>query len=72
MSTLDRETGRDRYFAAKERELDRHRNWLAATNASLSWRLTAPLRAAKRLVRGRRAGGRNCGRPLPFRASLAT
>jgi glycosyltransferase involved in cell wall biosynthesis len=44
-------------LAAKEHELDRHRNWLAATNASLSWRLTAPLRAAKRLVRGRRAGG---------------
>jgi glycosyltransferase involved in cell wall biosynthesis len=33
-------------------DLARHREWLDATNASLSWRLTAPLRAAKRRVRG--------------------
>src|SRR4051812_13848056 len=31
--------------------LDRHRAWLESTNASRSWRLTAPLRAAKRRLR---------------------
>lgn len=40
-------------LAATLAALDRHRAWLEATNASLSWRLTAPLRALKqRLGRG--------------------
>jgi glycosyltransferase involved in cell wall biosynthesis len=30
--------------------LERHKDWLDSINASLSWRLTAPLRAAKRWV----------------------
>jgi hypothetical protein len=34
-------------------ELDRHRRWLADTNSSVSWRVTSPLRSAKRLVRRR-------------------
>jgi hypothetical protein len=32
-------------------DLDRHRNWLADIQGSLSWRLTAPLRSAKRAAR---------------------
>jgi hypothetical protein len=40
-------------LAAARSELARHRAWLEATNGSLSWRLTAPLRAAKRRVRER-------------------
>jgi hypothetical protein len=40
-------------LAAARSELARHRTWLEATNGSLSWRLTAPLRAAKRRVRER-------------------
>jgi hypothetical protein len=39
--------------AALEHELAQHRAWLEATNGSLSWRLTAPLRAAKRRITGR-------------------
>ena len=49
---------RDQAFAERDRlraelddvlgELERHRQWLESTNASLSWRATAPLRAAKR------------------------
>jgi hypothetical protein len=34
-------------------ELDRTRGWLNAIQSSLSWRITAPLRAAKRAVRTR-------------------
>ena len=33
---------------ALEAELDRHRGWLESMKASASWRLTAPLRTAKR------------------------
>ncbi|HEY0632901.1 MAG TPA: glycosyltransferase [Thermoleophilaceae bacterium] len=50
-------------LAAVERELDHHRGWLETTNGSLSWRLTAPLRAAKRRVR-QRVSGRPGDRPL--------
>jgi hypothetical protein len=39
-------------LAATRAELARHREWLEAVNGSLSWRLTKPLRAARR--RGRR------------------
>lgn len=41
-------------LAAAQLDLDRHRGWLEATNASLSWRMTAPLRSAKRLLSSRR------------------
>jgi hypothetical protein len=44
----DEGTGPEHVLAATREELRRHREWLEATNASLSWRLTAPLRAAKR------------------------
>ena len=37
-------------LGASQAELARHRAWLEATNSSLSWRLTAPLRAAKRRI----------------------
>jgi hypothetical protein len=40
--------GPEQVLAATRAELARHREWLEATNSSLSWRLTAPLRAAKR------------------------
>jgi hypothetical protein len=36
---------------AAQQELDRHREWLRGIQGSASWRMTAPLRAAKRLVR---------------------
>jgi hypothetical protein len=37
-------------------ELDLHRAWLASVNGSLSWRLTAPLRSAKRRLTPSRRG----------------
>jgi hypothetical protein len=40
--------GPEHVLAATRDELFRHREWLAAMNSSLSWRLTAPLRAGKR------------------------
>jgi hypothetical protein len=40
-------------LAETRRELDRHRRWLEVTNSSLSWRLTRPLRSARRRLRGR-------------------
>jgi hypothetical protein len=43
--------GTEHVLGATRAELAQHREWLAATNASLSWRLTAPLRAAKRRLR---------------------
>jgi hypothetical protein len=45
-------------LAATEADLAQHREWLEATTGSLSWRLTAPLRAAKRRARGGRPGSR--------------
>jgi hypothetical protein len=48
--------GPEHVLAATRAELAQHRGWLEATNSSLSWRLTAPLRAAKRRVRGRPPG----------------
>jgi hypothetical protein len=39
--------------ARVEHELERHRSWLRSVNDSLSWRLTAPLRRAKRGVKKR-------------------
>jgi hypothetical protein len=38
-------------LAATRADLERHREWLDATNASLSWRLTKPLRAVRRRLR---------------------
>jgi hypothetical protein len=38
-------------LAALEADLARHRAWLESMNTSLSWRLTAPLRTAKRRAR---------------------
>jgi hypothetical protein len=47
------ERSRDAELGHVQAELARHRDWLESTNASLSWRLTAPLRRAKRrLSRG--------------------
>jgi glycosyltransferase involved in cell wall biosynthesis len=40
--------GPEHVLAATRAELARHRAWLEATNSSLSWRLTKPLRSAKR------------------------
>jgi hypothetical protein len=40
-------------LAAVRADLARHREWLEATNASLSWRATAPLRAVRRRLGGR-------------------
>jgi hypothetical protein len=40
-------------LAAAHSDLARHRAWLEATNGSLSWRLTAPLRDVKRRARRR-------------------
>jgi hypothetical protein len=37
-------------------ELERHQEWLRATQGSASWRLTAPLRAAARTLRRAREG----------------
>ncbi len=41
-------------LADREAELERSRELVAALEASLSWRLTAPLRAAKRRLIGLR------------------
>jgi hypothetical protein len=40
-------------LAGTRAELERHRRWLEDTNSALSWRLTRPLRSAKRRLRGR-------------------
>jgi glycosyltransferase involved in cell wall biosynthesis len=40
-------------LAETRRELEQHRRWLEDTNSSLSWRLTEPLRSARRRLRGR-------------------
>jgi len=42
-----------RQVIALEAELDRHRGWLEGMKTSASWRLTAPLRSAKRRLRER-------------------
>jgi len=42
-------------LAKARADLDRHRGWLATTNGSMSWRMTKPLRSAKRLLPSRRA-----------------
>jgi hypothetical protein len=52
MGAALREAERQR-LAVVEHELDRHRGWLTSMSNSLSWRLTAPLRAAKQRVRER-------------------
>jgi hypothetical protein len=44
-------SGSEEVLAATRAELARHREWLEATNSSLSWRLTRPLRAARQRVR---------------------
>jgi hypothetical protein len=41
----------ERQAADQEAELGQTRDWLAGMNRSTSWRLTAPLRAVKRLLR---------------------
>jgi hypothetical protein len=43
--------GPEHVLGAARAELAQHREWLAAMNESLSWRVTAPLRAAKRRLR---------------------
>jgi glycosyltransferase involved in cell wall biosynthesis len=40
---------------ARAAELERHRRWLEAINASLTWRVTAPLRGLKRRLVGERS-----------------
>lgn len=50
----DEGPGPEHVLAATRAELARHREWLEAVNGSLSWRLTKPLRAAKRRVGGHR------------------
>ena len=46
----DEGPGSDHVLAAAREELARHREWLEAVNGSLSWRLTAPLRAINRFA----------------------
>jgi hypothetical protein len=41
-------------LATVQADLERHRGWLESTNASLSWRMTGPLRSAKRFLPSRR------------------
>jgi hypothetical protein len=48
----DEGAGPEHVLAATRAELARHRAWLEATNSSLSWRLTKPLRAAKLRLKG--------------------
>jgi hypothetical protein len=43
--------GLEATLARSQADLDRSRRWLDAVHSSASWRLTAPLRAAKRAVR---------------------
>jgi hypothetical protein len=49
----DCEAKANEQVAALTAELDRHRAWLRGIEGSMSWRLTAPLRAFKRRVRDR-------------------
>jgi hypothetical protein len=43
----------ERALVAAQSDLEQHRRWLESTNASISWRVTRPLRAAKRALRRR-------------------
>jgi hypothetical protein len=68
---LRRERDRLRAVAAAlpalERDVQRLRGDLAAIDASLAWRLTAPLRGARALVANRRAIALDAGRRVKRR-----
>jgi len=54
-SLLERERALQEELRRKDEELARMRGWLEAVLGSPSWRVTAPLRSAKRWIRGSRS-----------------
>lgn len=74
MAEVKQELGaRDRELRQAQEDLLAHRAWLDGIQASASWRLTAPLRLAKRrLVNGRRSIRDLTRRPDPVEGSRST